>query len=131
MIPLELGDETPVVQSFGLLDEDGEGLGVGREDANKPRWEGIRHGLPVIGGGGVELVGMDRVGWSPKASQCVDAVRGAFDVRRHHLIPVRPRNEETRELIVVGLPPVGEGDLSLLRGDTTSSSDWESGGVVA
>ena len=131
VIPLELGDEAPVVQTFGFLDEDGEGLGISHEDADEPRWESVRHGLPVVGGGGIELVGMDRVGRSPKASQRVGAVRGALDVRRHHLIPMRPRNEETRELIVVDLPPVGGGDLSLLRGDTTSSSDWESGGVVA
>ena len=131
VVLLELSDEAPVVQTFGFLDEDGEGLGVGREDADEPRWEGVRHGLAMIGGGGIEFVGVDRVGWSPKASQCVGAVRGALDVRRHHLIPVRPRNEETRELIVVDLPPVGGGDLSLLWCDTTSPPDWESGGVVA
>ena len=131
VVPLELGDEAPIVQTFGFLEEDGEGLGIGREDVDEPRWEGVRHGLPMIGGGGVKLVGVDRVGRSPKTSQCVGAVRGALDVRRHHLIPMRPRNEETWELIVVNLPPVGGGDLSLLRGDTTSPSDWESGGVVA
>ena len=101
MVPLELGDEAPVVQVFGFLEEGGEGLGIGREDVDEPRQEGIRHGLPMVGGGGIEFVGVDRVGRSPKASQCVGAVRGALDVRRHHLIPVRPRNEETRELIVV------------------------------
>ena len=131
MVPFQFSDEAPVVQTFGLLDEDWESLGVGREDVDEPRGKGVRHGLAVVGGGGVKFVGVDRVGWSPKASQCVGAVWGALDVRRHHLIPVRPRNEETRELIVVGLPPVGGGDLSLLWGDTTSPSDWESGGVVA
>ena len=131
VIPLELGGEAPVVQTCGFLNEDGEGLGIGREDVDEPRWESVRHGLTVIGGGGVEFIGVDRVGRSPKASQRVGAVWGLLDVRRHHLIPVRPRNEETRELIVVDLPPVGGGDLSLLRGDTTSPSDWESGGVVA
>ena len=131
VVPLELGDETPVVQTLGLLEEDWEGLGIGREDADEPRGKGVRHGLTMVGGGCVEFIGVDRVGWSPKASQCVGAVRGALDVRRHHLIPVRPRNEETWELIFVNLPPVGGGDLSLLWGDTTSPSDWESGGVVA
>ena len=62
VIPLELGDEAPVVQAFGLLEEDWEGLGVGREDADDPRWEGIRHGLAVVGGSGVEFIGVDRVG---------------------------------------------------------------------
>ena len=131
VVPFELGDETPVVQTLGLLEEDWEGLGIGREDVDEPRGKGVRHGLTMVGGGCVELVGVDRVGWSPKASQCVGAIRGALDVRRHHLIPVRPRNEETRELIVVNLPPVGGGDLSLLWGDATSPPDWESGGVVA
>ena len=131
VIPLELSDEAPVVQTFGFLEEDWEGLRIGREDVNEPRWEGVRHSLAMVGGGGVEFIGVDRVGWSPKASQRVGAVRGALDVRRHHLIPVRPRNEETWELIVVDFPPVGRGDLSLLWGDTTSPSDWESGGVVA
>ena len=131
VIPLELGDEAPVVQTLGFLEEDGESLGVGSEDVNEPRREGVRHGLAMVGGGGVEFIGVDRVGWSPKTSQRVGAVRGALDVRRHHLIPVRPRNEETRELIIVDLPPVGGGDLSLLRGDSTSPPDWESGGVVA
>ena len=59
------------------------------------------------------------------------AFRGALDVRGHHLVPMRARNEEAREVIVVHLPAVGWSDLSLLWGDTTSSSDWESGGVVA
>ena len=131
VVLFEFGDETPVVQVLSLLEEDWEGLGVGREDADEPRREGVRHGLVMVGGSGVKLVSVDRVGRSPKASQCMGAVRGALDVRRHHLIPVRPRNEETRELVVVDLPPVGGGDLSLLRGDTTSSSRWESGGVVA
>ena len=131
VVPFKLGDEAPVVQSFSLLEENWEGLGIGREDVDEPRWEGIWHGLSMVGGGGIEFVSVDRVGRSPKTSQRVGAVRGAFDVRRHHLIPVRPRNEETREVIVVDLPPVGGGDLSLLRGDTTSPSDWESGGVIA
>ena len=131
VVAFEFGNEAPVVQAFGFLEKGGEGLGIGREDVDEPRREGIRHGLSVVGGGGVELVGVDRVGRSPKTSQCMGAIRGALDVRRHHLIPVRPRNEETRELIVVDFPAVGRGDLSLLRGDTTSPSDWESGGVVA
>ena len=131
MVPFELGDETPVVQTLGFLKEDREGLRIGREDVDEPRREGVWHGLSMVGGGGVEFIGVDRVGWSPKTSQCVGAVWGAFDVRRHHLIPVRPRNEETRELIVVDLPPVGGSNLPLLGGDATSPSDWESGGVVA
>ena len=75
VIPLELGDEAPVVQTLGLLEEDWEGLGIGREDVDEPRREGIRHGLTMVGGGGVELIGVDRVGWSPKASQRVGAVQ--------------------------------------------------------
>ena len=59
------------------------------------------------------------------------AFRGALNVWGHHLVPMRARNEEAREAIVVRFPPIGRGDLSLLRGDTTSPSDWESGGVVA
>ena len=74
---------------------------------------------------------MEWVGRSPKASQCVGAFRGALDVRGHHLVPIRARNEEAREAIVIRLPAVGGGDLSLLWGDTTSPPDWESGGVVA
>ena len=131
VIPFKLGDEAPVVEALGLLEENREGLGIGREDVDEPRREGVRHGLAMVGGGGVELVGVDRVGWSPKASQCVGAVWGALDVRRHHLIPVRPRNEETQELIVVNFPPVGGGDLALLGSDATLPPDWESGGVVA
>ena len=56
---------------------------------------------------------------------------GAFDVQGHHLIPMRARNEEARETILVRLPPIGGGDLALLWGDATAPSNWESGGVVA
>ena len=59
------------------------------------------------------------------------AFRGEFDVQGHHLVPIRARNEEAQEAIVIRLPTVGWGDLSLLRGDATSPPDWESGGVVA
>ena len=61
----------------------------------------------------------------------MEAFWGAFDVRGHQLIPVRARNEEPQETIVVHLPTIGEGDLALLGGNTTSPFNWELGGVVA
>ena len=53
MVPLELGDEPPVVQTFSFLEEDWEGLGVGREKVDEPGGKGVGHRLAMVGGGGV------------------------------------------------------------------------------
>ena len=53
VVMLELGDEAPVVETFRLLKEDGECLGVSGEEAKEPGGKGVQHGLPMVGGGGI------------------------------------------------------------------------------
>ena len=53
VVAFEVGDESPVVQPFCLLEEDGVGLRVSGEEAGEPRGNGVRHGLTMVGGGGV------------------------------------------------------------------------------
>ena len=53
VVPLEVGDEPPVVQAFCLLEEDGVGLGVSGEEAGEPGGKGVRHGLTMVGGGSI------------------------------------------------------------------------------
>ena len=53
VVAFEVGDQSPVVQAFCLLEEDGVCLGVGGEEAREPRGNGVWHGLTMVGGGGV------------------------------------------------------------------------------
>ena len=53
MVALDLGDETPVVEPFCLLVEDGVCLSVRGEEGDEPGRKGVRHGLAMVGGGGI------------------------------------------------------------------------------
>ena len=53
VVALDLGDETPVVESLCFLEKDGVCLGVSGEERDEPRGNGVWHGLTMVGGGGV------------------------------------------------------------------------------
>ena len=53
VVAFDLRNEAPVVEVFRLLKEDGIGLGIRGEEGDEPRGNGVRHGLAMVGGGGV------------------------------------------------------------------------------
>ena len=53
MVAFDLCNEASVVSALRLLEEDGVGLGVGGEERDEPWGKGVRHGLAMVGGGGV------------------------------------------------------------------------------
>ena len=53
VISLDLGNEAPIIKALCFLEEDGVGLSVSGEEGDEPWGNGVRHGLTMVGGGGV------------------------------------------------------------------------------